>query len=425
MKNELPLEIIDQILVEFIKRLKKEPQEDESTALEPYLTRTSYTELINLRLISKIWSTAVIPFYFQTISVDGSKRAKVIINNWNDDSFRPHFPCPVQRLTIESLWYPDPEQDDESDTSTDSNDPRRILFRKILAHNGSLRVSMDQLASLINSLGSSLRTLNLGFVDSMAVSPDVIEAFKTIKDLTSLNISFGCGNEAGTYDAASMSELLSVIPKLQYLSLQHIPDQLIIAPPHFSNLRYFSFHPHAEDIEGHSCITRSAKNTLKIIELMISFYRAEGLDRVFEPIKDTLEGLFTHTFTDQLIEDVAHMNFPNLRVIRTHYPPEQVGPELYWLQAPIVKNVRTIVTDLYYSEEYWKEALNLAGVNALKDVPNFKHIVFTKDEKFGITTISPRLIKAFQSHGVQCHVTDQLTAEEIMELDFKLNGPLM
>lgn len=420
MKNELPLKIINQILKNFIKQLKKEPQEDESTALEPYLKKSSYTELINLRLISKNWSIAVIPLYFQTISINGCKRAQVIIENWNDDLFKPHFTCPVERLTIEELWYPEEAKDDDT---TKSDDPGEMLFRKILAYSGSLRVSMNQLARIIELLGSNLKTLNLGFIDSMAVTPDLIKAIKKIKDLKSLTISFQHGNESGTYDATSISELFSVMPKLEYLSLQHIPENIVIKPPPFSNLRYFSFFPHTETLEEPSRIINAAKPTLKMIELLVSFYRVEGLEQVFEPIKDTLEGPFTHTFTNQLTQDLALMDFPNLRVIRTHYPPEQIGPELYWLQAPIVKNVRTIVTDLYYSEEYWKEALKLAGTTALKDVPNFKQIVFTKDEKFGITTISPNLIKAFRSLGIQCHVTDQLTAQEIMELDYKLNGP--
>ncbi|KAH9810575.1 hypothetical protein DFH28DRAFT_1033920 [Melampsora americana] len=259
----------------------------------------------------------------------------------------------------------------------------------------------------------------------MAISPDLIPAIQTIKDLKSLTISFDCdGVNYGTYDFNSLSGLFSVIPNLEYLSTHH--DQMNafkLNPPALSNLRYFSLQCDEENLKGNIHITQTAKNTLKMIELAHGYIvPIEGLKQILEPIQDTLEGLFTIRFTDQVIKKVQNMNFPRLRVIKTQFDDEFI-PEIKWLKAPMLKNVRTIINPIVDSQDYWFEALERAGVNALKKVPNFKHIVFTNDEHNESQDLDPELMDLFKSHGVQCHVTDHgLTADEIMALDYDLNG---
>ncbi|EGG09606.1 uncharacterized protein MELLADRAFT_71223 [Melampsora larici-populina 98AG31] len=112
--------------------------------------------------------------------------------------------------------------------------------------------------------------------------------------------------------------------------------------------------------------------------------------------------------------------------MRTQDGPEGFTKRIYWLEVPMLKNVRTIVTDLRFSEDYWENALKYAGVDALKKVPNFKHIVFTRDRhlKDDGKEINPALVEDFKSRGVQCHLMDEMTCNEIMELDYKLNGPM-
>lgn len=111
-QNGLPLEILEHILQDFVNRLL-ETQDREIHAprahlnASPYLNLGSYAELIQLRLISKAWSRAVITFYFETISVDNSERANLILNNWKDDLFQPNH-CPVKRISIKNIG----DQDD-------------------------------------------------------------------------------------------------------------------------------------------------------------------------------------------------------------------------------------------------------------------------------------------------------------------------
>ncbi|KAH9817873.1 hypothetical protein DFH28DRAFT_926080 [Melampsora americana] len=111
------------------------------------------------------------------------------------------------------------------------------------------------------------------------------------------------------------------------------------------------------------------------------FYCVESLEQIFETIKDTLEVLYTFSVLDQ-IGDVAFFNFPNLEVIRTHYLPEELESEIDWLPLPVMKNVRTVATSFYSSEQPWETnpSTLAANLNSLKEVPNLKHIVLSKDE---------------------------------------------
>lgn len=86
--DRLPFEIFNQILTEFVNDLYAMSLGPcGATLSEPYLDDTSYTELINLRLVSKRWSKAVLQFYFETIEIDDWERAELVINNWKEDLY--------------------------------------------------------------------------------------------------------------------------------------------------------------------------------------------------------------------------------------------------------------------------------------------------------------------------------------------------
>lgn len=74
---------------------------------------------MNRRSVFKNWSKAVLSLYFQTISIVGSRRVKVLIDNWNGDLFEP-IHSPVKRLRIDNLPYS--EQMVEGVTARDDED---------------------------------------------------------------------------------------------------------------------------------------------------------------------------------------------------------------------------------------------------------------------------------------------------------------
>ncbi|EGG05123.1 uncharacterized protein MELLADRAFT_88213 [Melampsora larici-populina 98AG31] len=415
--KRLPLNIINQILQYFVKQFDRN-YGCNSSLVDPDLTPLFYKELLGLRLVSKTWSKAVVPFYFNKIHIDDSRDAKVFLDDWNDTLLGARGSLPVGGLCIKKLWYSEEStKDDDKDEGGEKEEDAEE----------SIPVSMGQVSRLISLFGSDLKTLDITFVRSMGVSSDFIEAIKTMKDLRSLRISFNYKHsKSGTYDLSSISKLLSSIPKLENLTFHYDSlDNLELEPPALSNLRLFSF-TYESETKGLSHIMKTSKDSLKIIELFSSTEDPEGLGEVFEPIKDTLEGLFTVCFCEQLYTDVTKLDFPKLRVLRTEDGADCFVGSIYWLEVPMLKHVRTLVTDLHFSEDYWEKALKDAGKDALKEVPNFKHIVFTRDRylKREGKEINPALVEDFKSRGVQCHVMDEMTCDEIMELDYKLNGPM-
>lgn len=422
--DRLPYEIIVQILREFVNQLDKDCDHFESAATEPYLRKSSYTELIKLRLVSKMWSAAVIPFYFETISINSSKYANVIMDNWKDFIFEPNLYCPVKRLTIGKLSFPK-EEGHEKEEVQDEEEEDCKKWREDAEERANL-VTVNQLARLIELLGTNLKTLNMTFTCSMGFSPQLIEACKSIKQLKSVAIQLNYEKlDTGPFDIDSISKFLSALPQLECLLFDFsLLEPLRLEPPALQNLRRFSFTFDEIGLEGASHIIHTARETLKVIELFPGSQPTEDIETMFEPVQDTLEGLFTKSFTEQIFGDVNEWDFPSLRLLRTHYPPEEVESEIYWLQDPMLRSVRTIVTNLDCSEEYWIVALEVAGVDALKKAPNLKHIVFTKSEQSEPQEINPELVEALKSFGVQCHLSHELTPDECMELDYTLNGPM-
>lgn len=313
----------------------------------------------------------------------------------------PQFRCPVKRLRVQELWHTHAERCEVPSVNRSSGWP-----------------TIEQAVTLINLLGQNLKTLVITLRCCLKVSPGLIKAIKTIQNLKSLTISFDYERSKGRYDLDSLSELFSVIPRIDRLSLHCEPlARLNLKPPALSNLRYFYF-TYGKNVEGITKIIQASKNTLKFIEIDTDIRPhnppPEGLRQVFEPIKDTLEGLFVYNIPSQLGDNVTDMDFPSLRVVGTQCMFHLIRAERYRLQAPMFKNVRTIVAGLTIGEDYWQRAFKLADVNTLKKVIRFKHIVFTLRKESARQEIDPEVVEAFESYGVQCHLTDELSSDEIL-----------
>lgn len=129
----------------------------------------------------------------------------------------------------------------------------------------------------------------------MGVTPRLIKSIVTIKNLKSSTISYEFNKSRfGSYDFDLISDFFSVIPKLENLSF-HVGQLLedpVLKPLALSNLHYLSF-TYDKNSEGIGKISQCSENTLKIVQLCSADKELEGLYRFFEPIKDTLEALFT------------------------------------------------------------------------------------------------------------------------------------
>ncbi|EGG06429.1 uncharacterized protein MELLADRAFT_63395 [Melampsora larici-populina 98AG31] len=256
-----------------------------------------------------------------------------------------------------------------------------------------------------------------------------------LKSLKSLKLSVHRRPDFEYSNLTSITRFLHNLPQLESLTLFSVlfDSSVIIGfgsqeskPIGLTNLQHFSFVLFETNYELISQFTKSSKNTLKTIRLLSCSSSDEAIEKVLSPIKDTLEGIFTSSFTDEIIGNVIQWSFPNLRVIGTHHHPRWICEKLHWLQVEMLRYVRTIVIDLDGGEEYWSESFSVMEPDVLKNVPNLKLIVFCdRYEESEVQFIDPDLVESFREHGIQCHLIDKLVPDEIMELDYKLNGPML
>ncbi|EGG06621.1 uncharacterized protein MELLADRAFT_106568 [Melampsora larici-populina 98AG31] len=418
----LPFEIVSQIINEYVSKLTYSRNEDIDLASDPCLDHKSRTELLSLRLVSKLGQKAIIPFAFHTIRLRSSTAVQVILDNWSKIQ-APDCPCPVKRLIIQDLIYIGP-----NDYMSLKKGRRR-----------QYPIFVDQAAKLIELIGENLNELKLFFIDSFGISPSLVEAAKRITNLRKLSLlDLQCTTRDWAYDPLLLSDFFLAMPRLEALTLLKV-DVIILPmnPPALSNLRYLNFGYFDSNRDAITHICQTAKDSLKIINFRGQI-REPG--RVFGPIVNTLEGLITRAVTVDIPESPIDMNFPKLRLLRTRlcHDPHAYGMFIrheHFLIWPIFRTIRTLVLDSYGGPAYLASHLRYSGEDPFRNTPNLRHIIFVLT--LNATKVDLRLLgQALSSHGIQCHIKPESTPEELMcssyeliyfgqqELDLKLNGPV-
>ncbi|EGG08786.1 uncharacterized protein MELLADRAFT_104621 [Melampsora larici-populina 98AG31] len=85
--------------------------------------------------------------------------------------------------------------------------------------------TLDEVATLINLIGTNIKTLRITFIDYKTISPSLIKSIGNLKKLKSIEILFMNGKlNNQNYDPNALSSLLGVLPaKLEHLHLYHYP----------------------------------------------------------------------------------------------------------------------------------------------------------------------------------------------------------
>lgn len=407
----LPFEILSRVVETYVSQLGSLPHDDQDTGSDRTLFYSSTTELLRLRLVSRTWSKAIVPFAFETVRLRTSRSVQSMLKHWSSSIYAPSAQCPVKRLIIERLAYLQPSDE-------------KILEKGMKKQ---CPVFMDEAANLIELIGGNLKELRLEFIDSFGISPSLRKALTHLQHLKKLNLLEGrkpLEVEEGLFEPKSLADLLFVIPKLEYLTIQWLDlENLELTAPALSNLRYFNFLYEDDNLAAIAHICRTAKESLKIIECAGISAELEEVERIFGPIKNTLEGLFTFFITYDIPKCAINMKFPKLRVFRTQYCDSTYQDNLF-LTWPMLLNIRTLVLHIEGGQYYLNYHFQHAGQHPFHTTPKLRHIIFILSERWNAeTSVAPELIKTLDSHRIQCHVLPATKPEELMELDLKLNGP--
>ncbi|EGG09601.1 uncharacterized protein MELLADRAFT_104090 [Melampsora larici-populina 98AG31] len=412
----LPVEIVTMIVKIFAAQPAMTPSDPMNSAAEPFIHPSETRKLLNLRLISKNWAFAVIPFVFHSIRLTSARSVNLLLRDWTNSTVNST--SPVKRLSIENLFC---------NILQFRNSNRETRAGRAVNQSGSLNprsssVFLYQAAEVIESFGKNLTELNFKFINSVGFSSNMIKAIKKIKCLKKLNIQMTDDMPEGSMaDMASLSELLNAAPNLESLSIYftHL-GTLVLEPQALSKLKHLWFLYSIYNINALHDFIETVKDSLKVIEY-VSYNGQDHVGMAIEETQETLQCLFIDELPENIPEVISNVTFPKLSVMRNIFWPLK-DFNLDWLLWPIFLNVRTLVTDYTNARPYWNLALENLGEDDLIKSPNFKHIVFTGLPDNSIP--DEALIGALERFGIQSHFMRQLNYEEILELDLELNGPM-
>ncbi|KAH9812573.1 hypothetical protein DFH28DRAFT_1084372 [Melampsora americana] len=416
----LPIEIVSHIVQILFDQHVLEPQGAEwtvSIASDPFLDSWSTPEFLSLRLVCKTWAIAVTPICFRTVWFRDSKGAQIMIDLLKGPGSGQALDVSslVKRLAFKDSWF-------LRAIGKEDLDPR--LFDPL---------SMDQVVELIRLIGQNATELYLYVSDLIVITPALVKAVKDMKGLKKLSIEGRRDFEPyANFDAQAFSDLLAAQPKLECLILQgYNPANFTLEQTALSKLKHISLIDSVDaiNIDGITQICTLAKNSLKSIELIL--YTAEQslieypevLEPLFKPISSTLEFLLCDTIAENIPDDTIYTEFPRLRAIyMTTYDQKVIVGD--W---PILRHVRTIAVSIDDGQEYWGSIINQTSHDSLPwKPPKLRLIVFTDSNNLSakIDRIDDGLVKALKLHGIDCCILFNIQPDDLLELDFRVNGPM-
>ncbi|EGG10589.1 uncharacterized protein MELLADRAFT_103272 [Melampsora larici-populina 98AG31] len=412
--RRVPLEVVYLIMESFISQFNTGRSETCNSAAIPFSRPSSTKELLRLRLICKSWAKLIPKLAFHTIHLPTPRSVESIVK-YCRDSHLDSILSPVRRLSIEKIVYWDPLGVENPDEGLPGF--RRDLDELEIFNFTFVPVLMHHATELIETIGQNLTDLTFKFTNSMGFSPELIGAIKQIKCLKKLYISrLGNIPPGSNNDSKSLVEILNTTPSLESLTIYFDDLEILhLEPQALPRLRHLWFDIQEGNTEAISHLCKATKDSLKAIEYITS--DDQDVRILIEPLKDNLEYLFTEMFSNHFLNDLSEITFPKLRVTRCFTwwiaLDFEDTPTLAWLQRPIFKTIRTLVTDLRGAKEYWQTALENLGDDVLTKPPNLKHFIFI--DRLGDHSISDEpLVRSFKSHGIQCHFVSNLTYEEIL-----------
>ncbi|KAH9809856.1 hypothetical protein DFH28DRAFT_987196 [Melampsora americana] len=409
----LPVEVIHIITKFFVSQCAMTESDPTNSATEPFIHPSSTRELLELRLVSKIWSVAITPFCFHSICLTRPRNVQVLIKEWKDSILNSPF-SPLKRLSIENLDFENSNEQLEEEIQTNQSEISDLTFPL---------VSMNDAAELIEFFGKNLTELTLKFSNQVGFSSELIKSIQQIKCLKRLMIHrIEESPEGGYTDSTSIAELLNSTPSLESLSIYFSDLNTFsskLEPQAISNLKHLWFLYSPNNILGLAGLFIHASNKLKVLEYL-AHNQPEDLGLSITGICSKLKCLFIDEIPTNIPYMIRNGLYRNLSVMRCiEWPLESFN--LDWLLWPIFFTVRTLVSDFNHARPYWIQALAALNGGVLRKSPNFRHIVFTG---FPDNTVPDEaFVKALRLRGIRSHFTHQLNYDQILELDLKLNGP--
>lgn len=403
----IPIEIVHRILEILIDTVAGPPGYTDDPTYSDYELLQPNQDLFKFRLVCKTWSRILTPILFRTISVD-SQYDEFFRETWKDSAYSKLDIFPFKTLTLileyddEVKYYNFPNSEDDD---------------YIIVH----PISIEQAITWINSLAQNLDKLVLVFAGLMRLTPELIQAINQVKNLDQFSIrTEGFSGDTVQLDSANLDDLFSILLNIKHLAMDKFtPDLLNLKHPALSNLQSFYFSSLDDHLKIVAHLCRLAKDSLKYMAYKVkSVCCTECLKKIFDPIHNTLEGLFENEDSESLPVEISGMEFPKLKVVQV---PNSYLDE--WVDAsfgqPYLRNIRTLVMNFTENDD-WEELLR--NGNGIKKLKNLKHIIFATINP--TANLNPGLVYDLGQKGIKCHLIWRAPPDKFMEMDYQLNGPI-
>ncbi|EGG00102.1 uncharacterized protein MELLADRAFT_112135 [Melampsora larici-populina 98AG31] len=412
--TKLPVEVIELIIENYISDTGVVEPNPLNSASRSYLHPETSRRLLSLRLLSKSWNAAAVPFIYNALYLNTPRKSSILLRSWNNPSQFSTFHA-LRRICFSGLLflsnYP---------TGRSLNNPS--TYENGNAHSAETllapsEIAMDSALKIINLCSQNLSDLKLKFVHSIGLSQDMLEAISNVKGLKVLGIvGSKCCHTLN--DSGSIRAMLNSAFALESLSIQ------------CSSLGSLNLNVGALPNLTHLCLVTNSDNILDFIELctaegrkiwfleLISPGACDQCHPIIMALKGSLQAVFIDPIPARIPRAVINLTFENLRVVRCMTCDLSLSGYA-WLQKPIFKNMEVLITSYWHANAYWKRLLELFQHRPITLPPKFKQIFLINSK--GQELQDHGMVEAFKTQGVK---TWQMGLESVLRGMWGLGHPL-
>ncbi|EGG06584.1 uncharacterized protein MELLADRAFT_63186 [Melampsora larici-populina 98AG31] len=402
-QSQLPLEVIQSILHHFIDDCKTTTSDYMNSADPPFLEHAALIQLLQLRLINRLWSNAVIPFAYRSLKLTSALMISNLVGTWKTTLVFANN-AHLRGLCFNKMAYVKTSMSGDSNQAIQGSKNSKLDLQDFNVSS----TSMSDVAELISLCSTTLSEVKLVFDGPVGFTSRFIDSIKQVDNLTALIITGTPKSDDS--DSDSLNNLLNAITPLKSLSLMFpsIPSLRLktTALPHLKHLCFLYYSSNVEVIRD---FCQDQKEKVRFVECAPPPDYVDP-SAVILGLQESLEILFMDSIPDGLPRSVYSTIFPRLKIMRC-FDCSSMRPDLRWLTLPVVQNLEVFITNYWLSEKYWISQLRSLNSNQFVKPVNWKLLIlitYKGDE------INLGLVRLFKRFGIRCEFKGELSYEDIL-----------
>ncbi|EGG06383.1 uncharacterized protein MELLADRAFT_106673 [Melampsora larici-populina 98AG31] len=410
----LPVEIIE-LIIRHLHDVSFHGNEPPiNTADRPFPNHKAIKILLSLRLVGRAWATAIPTFVYDSLMLRSPWIDHYLLLMWKSCK-NLHGGFSLRQMYFQQIiCFPTTHLGGYYGALSDEC---REQFEYGHHRREPNIMYMHDAADIISLCGSKLTDLKLGFSRSIGFSNKLIDAIGHIKNLKVLFIE---GNQVENHedDYYSLVAVLSSVPSLESLSLKFATVSCLdLKPGCLPNLLHLWVTCHASNIGALNRFCADQCKQLKLLEYL-PIDNSDQLDTMILTLQNNLQALSIDCIPSDIPRAVRSTSIPKLKVIRSTAISNK-GTLPVWLPWSVFQTVQVFITDYDETSTYWHAVLGQVDKSFMERAQNLKHFIFLS--RYGNLVKDPKLVEAFEAHGIACHFRFDTTLSELLYLQLSFS----